>query len=402
MKIYEYIREENERTAKLFGIPVMKQTSDYITAERYQEFLGGLITTIKLSSKESDSSNEEIKILGKSVIKRFEENNFRTYSFLGFEYRKISLIEEFKKQYFKYFDKQYDDIYILNANSGEIYLTLTYLIDALIKRNGSKKPLLVATKKYHIDIIKMLCPDIPYVYIKKLRLKITTESFNIDNFRFFLLYDSQHFKQVEIDIKQNELGKHHYFKSILDRLDMSESDVKMRKMNVLPSAEKSMLKKVEKTGLNLDKFVFLAPEAQSCKLYDEDFWVVLVNKLQEMGYDVFVNLVKKDIKLKNAIDFKTCDLSFAEAFALAKKAKRIVSLRSGFTEFLLQTDVPIDVLYTKFRHRPIFNDMSSYHVLHGFGLIQLPFVDVSKIQEFNMFEMAPAECLERIMENLNK
>lgn len=402
MKIYEYIREENERTAKLFGIPVMKQTSDYITAERYQEFLGGLITTIKLSSKESDSSNKEIKILGKSVIKRFEENNFRTYSFLGFEYRKISLIEEFKKQYFKYFDKQYDDIYILNANSGEIYLTLTYLIDALIKRNGSKKPLLVATKKYHIDIIKMLCPDIPYVYIKKLRLKITTESFNIDNFRFFLLYDSQHFKQVEIDIKQNELGKHHYFKSILDRLDMSESDVKMRKMNVLPSAEKSMLKKVEKTGLNLDKFVFLAPEAQSCKLYDEDFWVVLVNKLQEMGYDVFVNLVKKDIKLKNAIDFKTCDLSFAEAFALAKKAKRIVSLRSGFTEFLLQTDVPIDVLYTKFRHRLIFNDMSSYHVLHGFGLIQLPFVDVSKIQEFNMFEMAPAECLERIMENLNK
>lgn len=402
MKIYEYIREENERTAKLFGIPVMKQTSDYITAERYQEFLGGLITTIKLSSKESDSSNKEIKILGKSVIKRFEENNFRTYSFLGFEYRKISLIEEFKKQYFKYFDKQYDDIYILNANSGEIYLTLTYLIDALIKRNGSKKPLLVATKKYHIDIIKMLCPDIPYVYIKKLRLKITTESFNIDNFRFFLLYDSQHFKQVEIDIKQNELGKHHYFKSILDRLDMSESDVKMRKMNVLPSAEKSMLKKVEKTGLNLDKFVFLAPEAQSCKLYDEDFWVVLVNKLQEMGYDVFVNLVKKDIKLKNAIDFKTCDLSFAEAFALAKKAKRIVSLRSGFTEFLLQTDVPIDVLYTKFRHRHIFNDMSSYHVLHGFGLIQLPFVDVSKIQEFNMFEMAPAECLERIMENLNK
>lgn len=401
MKLYEYIKEENERTAKIFGIPVMKQTSDYMTAERYQEFLGGLVTTIKLSSKESDSSNKEIKILGKSVIKRFEENNFRTYSFLGFEYRKISLIEEFKKQYFKYFNKEHDDIYILRANSGEIYLTLTYLIDSIIKKNGSKKPLLVATQKYHIDMIKMICPDLPYVYIKKLNLKIIGDSFKIDNFRFFLLFDAIHFRKVELDIKGNELGKHHYFKSILERLDFSNENLKMRKMTVLPDAEQSMLEKVEKTGLNLDKFVFLAPEAQSCKLYDEDFWVVLVNKLQEMGYDVFVNLVEKDIKLKNAIDFKTCDLSFAEAFALAKKAKRIVSLRSGFTEFLLQTDVPLDVLYTKFRHRHIFNDMSSYHVLHGFGLIQLPFVDITKIREFNMFEISPAECLKQILGNLD-
>ena len=246
----------------------------------------------------------------------------------------------------------------------------------------------------------MICPDLPYVYIKKLNLKVVGDTFVIDKFRFFLLFDSVHFRKVELDIKENELGKHHYFKSILDRLDFTEKDLQMRRMNVLHSAEQSMLEKVEKTGLNLNKFVFLAPEAQSCKLYDEDFWVVLVNKLQEMGYDVFVNLVEKDIKLKNAIDFKTCDLSFAEAFALAKKSKKIISLRSGFTEFLLQTDVPIDVLYTKFRHRHIFNDMSSYHVLHGFGLVQLPFVDVSKIQEFNMFEIAPMDCLNQIIKTL--
>lgn len=400
MKIYEYKREENERTALIFGIPVMKQTSDYMTSERYQEFLGGLITTRKLNSKESDSSNKEIKILGKSVIKRAEENNYRVYSFLGKEYKKVSLLKEFKKLYFKYFSNEYDDIYILRANSGEIYLTLTYLIDSLIKKNGSKKPLLVATQKYHIDMIKMICPDLPYVYIKKLNLKVVGDTFVIDKFRFFLLFDSVHFRKVELDIKENELGKHHYFKSILDRLDFTEKDLQMRRMNVLHSAEQSMLEKVEKTGLNLNKFVFLAPEAQSCKLYDEDFWVVLVNKLQEIGYDVFVNLVEKDIKLKNAIDFKTCDLSFAEAFALAKKAKRIVSLRSGFTEFLLQTDVQIDVLYTKFRHRHVFNDMDSYHVLHGFGLIQLPFVDVSKIREFNMFEMSQMECLSKIIGDL--
>lgn len=402
MKIYEYKRGENERTALIFGIPVMKQTSDYMTSERHQEFLGGLITTTKLNSKESDSSNKEIKILGKSVIKRVEENNYRVYSFLGKEYKKISLLKEFKKLYFKYFSNEYDDIYILRANSGEIYLTLTYLIDSLIKKNGSKKPLLVATKKYHIDMIKMICPDLPFVYIKKLNLKVVGDTFKIDNFRFFLLYDSIHFRKVEIDIKENELGKHHYFKSILDRLNMSEDDLKMRKMNVLHSAEQSMLEKVEKTGLNLNKFVFLAPEAQSCKLYDEDFWVVLINKLQEMGYDVFVNLTEKDIKLKNAIDFKTCELSFAEAFALAKKAKRIVSLRSGFTEFLLQTDVPIDVLYTKFRHRHIFNDMAVEYVLSGFGLSELPNVNKNLLFEFNMSEVENNNVIDKIINNVKR
>lgn len=392
MKLFEYKKDENERVAKIFGIPVMKQTSDYMTSERYQEFLGGLITTIKINDPITDCSKKDIQVLGHSISKRIEENNFKTYSFLGFEYRKISLIEQFKKQYSKYFDKKYDDIYILRANSGEIYLTLTYLIDSIIKKNGSKKPLLVATQKYHVDMIKMICPDIPYVYINKMNLKVVGDSFKIDNFRFFLLFDNKYFKQVD----GIELNNSHYFKIILAGLNLTEDDISMRKVVVDSEIENTMLKKIEKTGLNLDKFVFLAPEAQSCKLYDESFWCELINRLQDKGYDVFVNLVEKDIKLKNAIDFKTCDLTFAEAFALAKHAKRIVSLRSGFTEFLLQTNVPMDVLYTKFKHRHIFDDMDIYHVMSGFGLVQLPFVNIENIREFNMFELAPVECIEKM------
>lgn len=393
MKLFEYKKDENERVAKIFGIPVMKQTSDYMTSERYQEFLGGLITTIKINNPITDCSKKDIRVLGHSISKRIEENNFKMYSFLGFEYRKISLIEEFKKQYSKYFDEKYDDIYILRANSGEIYLTLTYLIDTLIKRNGSKKPLLVATQKYHVDMIKMICPDLPYVYINKMNLKVVGDSFKIDNFRFFLLFDNKYFKQVD----GIELNNSHYFKIILAGLNLTEDDISMRKVVVDSEIENTMLKKIEKTGLNLDKFVFLAPEAQSCKLYDENFWCELINRLQDKGYDVFVNLVEKNIKLKNAIDFKTCDLSFAEAFALAKKAKRIVSLRSGFTEFLLQTNVPIDVLYTKFKHRHIFDDMDIYHVMSGFGITQIPFADKEKIREFNVYEMSQKECLESIL-----
>lgn len=401
MKIYEYIRGENERTAKLFGFPIMEQTSDYMTAERHQSFLGGLVTTIKLNNKYTEGSKKDIKLLGCSIAKRIEENNYRNYYFLGKKYRSVSLIDEFKKQYFRYFDRKHDDIYILNANSGEIYLTLTYVIQTLIKRNQSKCPLLVATQKYHVDMIKMICPNIPYIYVKKFRLKLLHDSFKIDNFRFFLLYSGVHFKQVERDIKTNKIGEHHYFKSILNRLNMTKQDLEMNKAVVVFDSERSMLEKVSKTGLNLEKFVFLAPEAQSCKLYDEDFWVLLINVLQEQGYDVYVNLVEDHLKLKGALNYKKCSLSYAEAFALAKRAKKIVSLRSGFTEFLLQTGVPIDVLYTKFRHRHFFDDMDIYHVISGFGLTQIPFVDKSKIQEFNMFEVSQKNCLEAILRNLS-
>lgn len=400
MKLYEYIKEENKKTIKIFGIPVVKQTSDYMTSERYQSFFGGIITTIKINNQETDYSKKDIKLFSHSILKRTEENNYKTYFMFDKTIRKISLLDEFKEKYFKYFNKKHDDIYILNANSGEIYLTLTYLIDSLIKKNGSKRPLLVATEKYHIDMIKMICPDLPYVYIKNFCLKVFGTTFKIDNFHFFMLFDFAHFKQVEINIKSNEIGKYHYFKSILNKFDISEEDLQMRKINVLHSVEQSMLEKVNKTGLNIDKFIFLAPEAQSCKLYDEDFWCELIKQLQNKGYDIFINLTGDDIKLETVSNFKTCDLSFAQAFALAKRAKKIVSLRSGFSEFLLQTEVPMDILYTKFRHRHIFNDMDSYHVMSGFGIKYIPFVDITKIQEFNMFEISPKECIDRILANL--
>lgn len=34
----------------------------------------------------------------------------------------------------------------------------------------------------------------------------------------------------------------------------------------------------------MEKFVLIAPEAKSCKLYDEDFWCTLINQLQKIGY----------------------------------------------------------------------------------------------------------------------
>lgn len=399
MKIFENIKTDREKIYKLFGFTIIKETLDYATAEKHQSFCGGFVTMVKHKNVIANQHKKDIKVFGKSVLKRLDEGDFQTYYFLNKPIKKFSAVKEFKHKYFKYFDKKYDDIYILQADSGEIYLLLTYLINELIKRNQSKAPLLVATKKYHVDMIEMLCPNIPYIYIKKMRFKIVDDVFKIDNFRFFYLFSRAHFMSARMGIKQNEAGKNHYFDAILNRLNISKADLTMNKIIVPDHIEESMRKKIEKTGLNLEKFVFIAPEAISCKLYDEDFWCELINQFQAKGYDVFANIVSNEMKLYSATNYKSTWLTYGEAFALAKYAKKIVSLRSGFTEFLLQTNVPTYVLYTKFRYGYSFNALNASLVLSGFSLIKLPYINKEKIKEFNMFETSPKDCLDEILEN---
>lgn len=45
--------------------------------------------------------------------------------------------------------------------------------------------------------------------------------------------------------------------------------------------------------------------------------------------------------------------------------------------------------------------MDITHVASEFGLSQIPFVDKSKIQEFNMYEVAQKECFGKITNSLN-
>ena len=106
--------------------------------------------------------------------------------------------------------------------------------------------------------------------------------------------------------------------------------------------EASLLNKVKKIELNLNKFVFIAPEANSTNLLDKSFWNDIVVYLKEKGYDVFCN-VMDNANIINGT--KTTYLTFSESYILAQKAKCIISLRSGFVELLSTIDIPIFVIY---------------------------------------------------------
>ncbi len=400
MKKSERINGKCQTTVKCCGLTVMSQTTDYLTASVERRFLGGIFKTVRLHDVRANTYSLDWQIAGFSLIKRLEKANDCHYYLFKQKIYSRDLKAQFKKRYFPFLDKRYDDIYILSAHSGEVYLTLAYVIRLLIKRNGSKNPLLIATLPYHVDLIRLLCADLPYLYLRKIRLNFVEDSFQMWPFRFFLLFKANYFKQVEYDIKYYPPGKSHYFSAILKQLNFTVERLTLNKMVVPFTVEQALLVKMEQMGLKLERFVFVAPEANSCEAYSKDFWEQLIQKCQQKGYDVFFNVTNRGKQLLYQAHYKTCPLNFTEVFALAKRAKRIVALRSGINELLLQTEVPMDILYTKFRNHHYFNSMDVKRVISGFGFREIPLVDQQKIREFNTESISPQQCLALILQDL--
>ena len=392
MAIFENRKKGHSRIIKLFGNVIYITTSGY--KRKTQRFFGNFISTQK-TNDENDNQIKVTKILDYVISKRETTERYRKTYFLGKLVSFVDLNKKFTKKYKKHING-YKNIIIIHSNSGEAYLFLTYVLDAFLKKNNiDKNILLVATKKYHMDLINLLCPEIPHCYIARMRL-LKKNYININGYNCYMVFTGQHFVQVENDIKNSPLNTAHYFYAITDELGIKKEDLGFRQVKISEDLKNRVITKARKIGLNLDKFVFIAPEAVSCEEYDNEFWVDLCKELQHNGYDTFFNIVDKDTDIVGC-SYKTCNLTFAEAFVLAKMSKGVVSLRSGLTESLLQTNVPLFSLYTKFRDRYVFNDMDIEYVLSGFGLNKLPNVDTQKVFEFNMSEENNEKVINQII-----
>src|SRR5574344_837167 len=248
-------RGKNVRIIKICGKVVYIVTSGY--KRRVQRYFGNLISTCKIEKDKVETKT--IKVLNKVISKRVTDEDYKREYLFGHLIKEIDLKQKFMKKYGKYFEG-YNNIFMLHANSGEIYLFLTYVIDAFIKKNNCNKPLIVATKKYHMDLIEMLCPEFPHIYLKKCR-DFSRNHTRINNKNFYMFFTGDHFIQVEEDIKNSPLDTSHYFYSILEELNISREELNFREVRIPNDVEKSMFEKISKTNLNLDNFVFIAPEA---------------------------------------------------------------------------------------------------------------------------------------------
>ena len=287
MAIFENKKKGHSRIIKLFGNVIYITTSGY--KRRTQRFLGNIISTQKICD-ENDNETKITKIFDHVISRRETDEYYRKTYFLGKLISSIDLNKKFIRKYKKYING-YENIIIIHSNSGEAYLFLTYVLDAFLRKNNiNKNVLLVATKKYHIDLINLLCPEIPHCYIKKMKI-FRKNHININGQNFYMAFTGQHFIQTEKDIKNNPLDTAHYFYSIIDELGIKKEELGFRQVKISEDLKNGAITKARKIGLNLDKFVFIAPEAASCEEYDNEFWVDLCNELQQNGYDIIASIL---------------------------------------------------------------------------------------------------------------
>src|SRR5574344_711787 len=288
MWLFDNRKYGNSRIVKICNKVIYIVTNGY--HRRIQRFLGNFISTYKIENKNTET--KIVKILNAVVQKRVVDEDYKKEYIFGYLIKTIDLKRQFMKKYGKYFNK-YKNIFILNANSGEAYLFLTYVIDTYIKKYHCENIILVATKKYHLDLIEMLCSEIPHVYLKNFN-DFNHSCTQINDKKFYMFFTGKHFIKVEDNIKNSPLNTSNYFDAILNDLNINQSELNYRKMKISDNIQKSMMKKIAKTKLNLDNFIFVAPEAVSCEEYDNEFWVDLVNKFHDNGIDVFMNIVDND------------------------------------------------------------------------------------------------------------
>lgn len=283
-------------------------------------------------------------------------------------------MESFYKEYFKYLPNDFDTAYILHANSGEVYCFLAYLAKACMKKDGAEKPLFVATKGYHEDIIEMFFPKANYVYynlyLKEPRLDLIGDfkEFNGRNYR-------QIFSQRHFGVVNSNLGRIHYFDAMLQTLGLNRADASKPTPKLPKKVVTKVTKIAEEIGLDLNKFVILAPEALTTDLLPESFWHSLVRELYKSGYDVFLNVTKP-----TNLNCKKYDLSYKELFALSTLSKGVISLKSGLSEFLSQTGTKNIVLAKRFHWSAT---LTARQCLDAYSLMKLPYIDEKLNFEIN-------------------
>ena len=386
---------DTTRVVSFLGVQIYKTEDN--KNERIQHFLGNLIYTKRIKSKIKEL--KIFKILGFPVSIKMVKDDIYSYYFLGKLIRRHHYADLFFKKELKKIKYDYDDVYILYSNSGELYLFFAYLAKSFLQKNNSKKPLFIATKKYHIDILKLYYPEAKYIYLSGLRVKTQSNIWKLYGHTFYIIFPENHFTKVEEDIKNQEIGKVHYLKSMLQTLNLTEKDFGKPQVFDDADLEQELINKLNKINLNLNNFVILAPEAMTCTELPKVFWIKLVQELHREKYDIYLNITNK---ANNFPGCKTLDLSYREIYFLARQAKAVISLRSGLSEFLLPADIPNIAIYTKFKRRAkkVFPVSKG---IEGFSMCKMPFVDSNKICEINADNFIDKNILaDEVMLSLNK
>lgn len=348
------------------GIPICKIKRTDNT--KFKNFLN-------IIQKEKSFNNyteiQEIKIFGQQIYQRIEDLDAIKINILG-----ISKTQNKQKAIIKQLKKLIPDditkVFILKSNLGEAYLFLKYIINNFI--TDTDIPLIIATKPMHLQIAKMLVPNIQSLYCNKLNYEVNQKIFNIDEKTIYIAYPLKFYIDVENSAGNSDicyLNEMYRYYQISD-----EKKAKINRINISETSIKGIENYLIKN--HIDKFIFISKYANTSENLSEKFWKKLESKIP-------IKIIYNNNK------FKLEEVSY-----LAEKASAVISLRSGLSEILSETANSHIVIYTNFKKRYRFNEIKKENVLKMYSIKNLG-VTNNNIYELLYSDEHENEIIENIL-----
>lgn len=352
-------------------------------------------------------SEKEIRFLGMSVAE-FGCRKFTFSESISYEkYFNIFPLKGIRECFFDnilaQLDEDYDDIYISRmAAIGDSYF-FNLLFNNLIKKNGSKKPVVVSLNKNTVEVFGLCSPDVKCKLVefnKRQALElfyndIENSGFEYKNKRFFSYINKGLIYNIHQDVKSS-IAKNDKNCSFIYHLQKYYAPIDMgfSRPSISAMAKQQVVDFLQDAGVNIDKFIFLSPLASSNCSYDKSFWQALCTKLKSRGYDIFINSSVNKLEIDGCVYGL---FSLEETYYLAQLSKGIIALRSGLNDFLSTVDVPQHILYTKFKCNVV---SSAEENIKQFSLKYLPAVNPDNLFEYNTELQSEAEIERMILERI--
>lgn len=283
----------------------------------------------------------------------------------------------------------HDDIYLLLKHIGDAYAVLCF-ITALIRAHGSRRPVVAVCSAQLYELAVMTRPELHVARIYPPQLAaffeccMTAPEIRLGPWRLIMYRNNHgHFQRLAFPVLRQGLTSLPKLEVHARYLGCRMDDIDIPPLRLLPEAVASALDKVRRSGLNMERFALLCPESYSADLLNwGEFWMPLIAGLRAQGYDIYVNLTRLPPGCRSD-GLYGFTLGLAEICALAWRAGRIIALRSGLTELLAQSPVPLDVIYTI---------PQSHNTLRHF-----PHVNMKQLREYDAQALGAQKCLELVL-----
>ena len=294
-----------------------------------------------------------------------------------------------REQILRCIDPGHDDVYLLLLHLGDAYTWLCYM-GTLLRRHGSRNAVLAVWSRQHEELAAMTRPDLPRVllpggtqavaYCERL---IGLPQVRVGPFRIFMC-PNFHVVHRRLDLPQRRAGFSHKLDNFAAYFGCRAQDCDLPCLRLLPAAVAEAEREAGRHGLDLQRFVMLCPEANSCAGPGWPFWKKLAEAMRARGCGVYVNATRPGTWPPEA--GHTFALSFAGACALAFRARRIIILRCGMSEVLAQSGADMDVLHV--------NSFFRYYL----SLSRYPHVNAGTLREYDLSQLGEERCLQLLLE----